>query len=184
MKLIHALALAAGAASVVGCKSTLDDRWRSDLATTLEDAHFRPVYEVLKDKGIISGEAEYKYTFWGLFGSAPDTFANEIGGPLVLKPGIKEAAFADACKKANCQILLAPRFTITKEVGFLWFSGSNKAVVEGVPAVLRLRKRFLLRSGSSIRAGWGPASAAVRLLCPVSQTSVNRCLIASIDKSG
>ena len=54
-----------------------------------------------------------------------------------LKPGVKEAAFADACKKANCQILLAPRFTVTKEVGFFWFSGRTKAVVEGIPAVLK-----------------------------------------------
>ena len=144
MKLIHALALAAVAASVVGCKSTLDDRWRSDLDTTLEDAHFRPVYEVLKDKGIVSGQAEESYSWWGIIGSAPDTFANEIGGPLTLNPGVKEAAFADACKKANCQILLAPRFTITKEVGFLWFSGSNKAVVEGVPAVLKTAEEIPL----------------------------------------
>ena len=57
MKLIPALALAAVAVSVVGCKSTMDDRWRSDMRTTLEDAHFRPVYEVQKNKGIVSGQA-------------------------------------------------------------------------------------------------------------------------------
>ena len=144
MKLIHAFTLAAVAVSLAGCRTTIDDRWRADLDTSLEKAHFRPVYEVQKEKGIISGEAEYKYTFWGLFGSAPDTFANEIGGPLVLKPGIKEAAFADACQKANCQILLAPRFTVTHEVGFLGFYGSDKAVVEGVPAVLKTAEEIPL----------------------------------------
>ncbi len=144
MKLIHAFMLSAVAVSMVGCKSTIDDRWRSDFATTLEDAHFRPVYEVQKDKGIVSGQAEEKYTWWGILGTGPDTFANEIGGPLTLKPGVKEAAFADACKKANCQILLAPRFTVTKETGFLWFSGGSKAVVEGVPAVLKTAEEIPL----------------------------------------
>ena len=56
MKAITAFALAAVAVSMVGCKSTLDDRWRSDMDTTLEDAHFRPVYEVQKEKGIVSGQ--------------------------------------------------------------------------------------------------------------------------------
>ena len=136
MKLTHVLMLAAVVASVAGCKSTLDDRWRADMETTLEDAHFRPIYRVLKDKGIVSGSAESSFILWGLLGEGPDTFANEIGGPITLTPGIKEAAFADACRKANCQILLAPRFTVTKERGILWFAGSDKAVVEGVPAVL------------------------------------------------
>lgn len=144
MKLIHAFALSAIAVSMVGCKTTIDDRWRSDLGTTLEEAHFRPVYQVQKEKGIVSGQAEETYSWWGIFGTAPDTYANEIGGPLTLKPGVKEAAFADACKKANCQILLAPRFTVTKETGFLWFSGSNKAVVEGVPAVLKTAEEIPL----------------------------------------
>ena len=160
MKLIHALALAAVAASVVGCKSTLDDRWRSDLGTTLEEAHFRPVYEVLKDKGIVSGQAVESYSWWGIIGSAPDTFANEIGGPLTLKPGVKEAAFADACKKANCQILLAPRFTVTKEVGFLWFSGSNKAVVEGVPAVLKTAEEIPLEKWVEYQSRLGPCKCS------------------------
>ena len=54
MKLIHAFALSAIAVSMVGCKTTIDDRWRSDLGTTLEEAHFRPVYQVQKEKGIVS----------------------------------------------------------------------------------------------------------------------------------
>ena len=137
MKTIHIVALSAVALTMVGCKTTIDDRWRSDLGTTLEEAHFRPVYEVQKDKGIVSGQAVDEYSWWGLVGTAPEVYANEIGGPLTLKPGVKEAAFADACKKANCQILLAPRFTVTWETGFLWFSGSKKATVEGVPAVLK-----------------------------------------------
>lgn len=125
------------AASLTGCKATFDDRWRSDLGTSLESAHFKPIYEVQKDKGLVKGEATEDYIFWGLIGNAPDTFANEIGGPLVLTPGVKEAAFADACQKAGCQILLSPRFTVTKKVGFLFFSGETKAVVEGIPAVLK-----------------------------------------------
>ena len=143
-KLMMAAAVAAIAGSMVGCKTTIDDRWRADMATSLESAHFRPVYEVQKDKGIVKGTAESNYTFWGLFGNSPDTFANEIGGPLVLKPGMKEAAFADACAKANCQILLAPRFTVTKERGFLWFSGTDKAVVEGIPAILKTAEEIPL----------------------------------------
>ena len=57
MKTLHIIALTAVTMTVVGCKSTIDDRWRADLGTTLEQAHFRPVYEVQKDKGIVSGEA-------------------------------------------------------------------------------------------------------------------------------
>ena len=156
MKLIKVFALSAIAVSMAGCKTTIDDRWRSDMATTLEDAHFRPVYEVLKDKGIVSGQAEETYSWWGIFGSGPDTFANEIGGPLTLKPGVKEAAFADACKKANCQVLLAPRFTVTKEVGFLWFSGSLKATVEGVPAVLKTAEEIPLEKWVEYKSKLAP----------------------------
>lgn len=156
MRAITVFAMTAIAASMVGCKSTIDDRWRSDLDTTLESAHFRPVYQVQKEKGIVSGQAEETYSWWGLVGSAPDTFANEIGGPLTLKPGVKEAAFADACKKANCQILLAPRFTVTKETGFFWFSGSNKAVVEGVPAVLKTAEEIPLEKWVELKSKLAP----------------------------
>ena len=144
MKMVHGMMLAAVAASLVGCRTTVDDRWRSDLSTTLEQAHFKPVYEVQKHKGIVSGEAIESYSFWGLVSSSPETYANEVGGPLVFKHGVKEAAFADACQKANCQILLAPRFTVTYETGFLWFSGKEKAVVEGVPAVLKTAEEIPL----------------------------------------
>ena len=161
MKLTHVLMLAAVVASVAGCKSTLDDRWRADMETTLEDAHFRPVYEVLKDKGIVSGSAESSFTFWGILGEGPDTFANEIGGPISLKPGIKEAAFADACRKANCQILLAPRFTVTKERGILWFSGSDKAVVEGVPAVLKTAEEIPLEKWVEYKSKFAPPPSAL-----------------------
>ena len=132
---VYALALAAVAMTMVGCRTTLDDRWRADFMADLSDAHFRPLYEA--QNKIVSGEAEAKYSWWGFVGTAPEVYANEIGGPLQLKPGCCEAAFADACKKANCQILLAPRFTVTKEVGFLWFSGRTKATVEGIPAFLK-----------------------------------------------
>ena len=158
MKLIYAFAFAAVAVSMTGCKSTMDDRWRSDLDTTLESAHFRPVYEVQKEKGIVSGEAEETYSWWGILGSGPDTFANEIGGPLTLTPGVKEAAFADACKKANCQILLAPRFTVTKEVGFF---GRNKAVVEGVPAVLKTAEEIPLEKWVELKSKLTPPCRAL-----------------------
>ena len=135
-KLMFAATLAAVAVSMVGCKSTSVDEWRSDLKTRLCPATFKPVYEVMKDKGIVKGYAEETYTWWGFVGNGPDTFANEIGGPIVLKPGVEEAAFQDACAKAGCTILLAPRYTVSKEKGILGFSGATKVTVEGVPAKL------------------------------------------------
>jgi hypothetical protein len=159
--------VAAVATSMVGCKTTMDDRWRSDLGTTLEEAHFRPVYEVQKEKGIVSGSAEETYSWWGIFGSSPDTYANEIGGPLTLKPGVKEAAFADACKKANCQILLAPRFTVTKETGFLWFCGRNKAIVEGVPAVLKTAEEIPLEKWVEYQSKLAPCKCKPSIANPL-----------------
>lgn len=144
MNKMTVLALGVAAVALAGCKSTMDDRWRADMDTTLENAHFRPVYEVMKDKGIVKGEASEEYSWWGFVGTSPEVYANEIGGPITLKPGVKEAAFADACSKAGCQILLAPRFTVTKETGFFWFCGKNKAVVEGVPAVLKTAEEIPL----------------------------------------
>ena len=131
-------AFAALAGAVVGCRSTNVDEWRSDLKTQLCPAKFKPVYEVMKDKGIVKGEAESEYTWWIWTTKSPDTFANEIGGPikLALKPGEAEAAFYDACNKSGASILLAPRFTVHKEVGPLWFYGRTKVTVEGVPAKL------------------------------------------------
>lgn len=135
-KIVMASLLAAIAVSMVGCRSTDVDEWRSDLKTRLSPACFKPVYEVMKDKGIVKGEAMEKYSWWGFVGTGPDTFANEIGGPLTLKPGVREAAFEDACAKSGASILLAPRFTVHKETGILWFSGLTKVTVEGVPAKL------------------------------------------------
>ena len=139
MKTITKLAVfAALATTLVGCQSTNVDEWRSDLKTQLCPAKFKPVYEVMKDKGIVTGEAESEYTWWFWYTKAPNTFANEIGGPLRLKlaPGEAEAAFYDACHKAGATILLAPRFTVYKEVGWFWFNGKTKVTVEGVPAKL------------------------------------------------
>ena len=134
-KLMMLSMLAAVAGSLVGCKSTNVDEWRPDLKTQLCPAKFTPVYEVMKDKGIVSGEASESWTWWFL-GDGPDTFANEIGGPITLRPGVKEAAFQDACAKSGATILLAPRFTIQKKVGWFWFDGETKVKVEGVPAKL------------------------------------------------
>ena len=131
-------AIAALACAIAGCKSTNVDEWRSDLKTSLCPAKFKPVYQVMKDKGIVTGEAECEYTWWFWTLKAPNTFANEIGGPISfsVKPGVAEAAFYDACNKSGATILLAPRFTVYKEVGWFWFDGKTKVVVEGVPAKL------------------------------------------------
>lgn len=134
-KLIVTGALAVVATVFTGCKSTNVDEWRSDLKTQLCPAQFKPVYEVMKDKGIVSGEASESWTWW-FIGEGPDTFANEIGGPISFKPGVKEAAFQDACAKSGATILLAPRFTVYKKVGWFWFDGETKVTVEGVPAKL------------------------------------------------
>ena len=48
--------LATVGVSLVGCKSTNVDEWRSDLKTQLCPAKFKPVYEVMKDKGIVKGD--------------------------------------------------------------------------------------------------------------------------------
>ena len=137
MNMTKVISIAALAVVAVGCKSTNVDEWRSDLKTQLCPAKFKPVYEVMKDKGIVSGEAEAEYTWWFWTTKSPNVFANEIGGPLALGPkGVAEAAFYDACNKAGATILLAPRFTVYKETGILWFSGKTKVTVEGVPAKL------------------------------------------------
>ena len=151
-------------AAITGCKSTLDDRWRADMDTSLEDAHFKPVYQVLTEKGIVKGEATATYSWWGIFGTSPEVYANEIGGPITLKPGVKEAAFADACAKAGCQILLAPRFTVTKERGIFYFCGSDKAVVEGVPAVLKTAEEIPLEKWVEMKAKLTPPPRPMGLL--------------------
>ena len=149
-KSVCVLALAAVAVTMVGCRTTIDDRWRADFEAELSDAHFRPIYET--QNKLVKGEAEAKYSWWGFVGTAPEVYANEIGGPIKLRPGCCEAAFADACQKANCQILLAPRFTVTKEVGFLWFSGRTKATVEGFPAVLKGTEEIPLEKWVEMRS--------------------------------
>ena len=140
------------AASLTGCKSTTDDRWRADLDVSLESAHFKPVYEVMTEKGIVKGSATSSFSWWGFVGDGPDVYANELGGPITFKVGVKEAAFADACKKANCQILLAPRFTITKTKGILGFSGEEQAVVEGIPAVLKTAEEIPLEKWIELKS--------------------------------
>ena len=91
----------------------------------------------MKDKGIVSGEAESEYTWWFWYTKSPNVFANEIGGPITIGPkGEAEATFYDACNKAGATILLAPRFTVYKETGWFWFNGKTKVTVEGVPAKL------------------------------------------------
>lgn len=135
-KILMVSALGAMALVMSGCRSTLVDEWRGDLDTKLCPARFKPVYEVMKDKGIVKGEAEEEFTWWFWYTKAPNTFANQIGGPLTLGKGCKDAAFYDACNKAGATILLAPRFTVYKERGILGFDGKTKVTVEGIPARL------------------------------------------------
>jgi hypothetical protein len=159
-KLLQLTVVTAIAVSVIGCKSTNVDEWRSDMKTQLCPAKFKPIYKVMNEKGIVKGEAEAEYTWWFWYKKAPDTFANEIGGPLTLKPGVAEAAFYDACNKSGATILLAPRFTIYKEAGWFWFNGKTKVMVEGVPAVLVGAEEVKHPEGVAPCAKCGACSAA------------------------
>ena len=103
-------------AAITGCKSTLDDRWRADMDTSLEDAHFKPVYQVLTEKGIVKGEATSTYSWWGILGTSPEVYANEIGGPITLKPGVKEAAFADDVAPPSSKDEALSRYSASGEV--------------------------------------------------------------------
>ena len=49
-------------------------------------------------------------------------------------PTLANAAVYDACTRSGASILLAPRFTVSEESSFLWFSGKKTVTVEGVPA--------------------------------------------------
>jgi len=135
-KLIVLGGLAAVAMAMTGCKTTLDDRWTSDLHTKLCPAAFKPKYEVMADKGIVSGKATKSYWFWFIGKESPDTYAYERNGFPSIVPTVADAALYDACSKVGAQILLAPRYTVTKEAGILWFDGSTTVTVEGVPARL------------------------------------------------
>ena len=135
-KLICASVLAAIATGMVGCKTTIDDCFRSDLRTDLVPAKFKPTVEVIKEKGIVKGTAKKSYWFWFFNHESPDSFAHEINGIFsgIMIPTVYNAAVYDACEKAGASILLAPRFTETSTTSFLWFSGEKTVSVEGVPA--------------------------------------------------
>jgi len=123
----------------VGCKTTVDDRWRADMTAKILPATFKPTYEVMKDKGIVKGTAESTTWFW-FFTTEPDTYANELTGhhSMGLKIGnsIASAALYNACENAGANIILAPRFIQTQEVGFLGFTRTLRVTCEGIPARL------------------------------------------------
>lgn len=123
------------AVALFGCASTKEDFWSSQTRTSLEPMKFTPVYQVMQDKGLVKGEANEEFTWWGFVGTGPDSFSNEIGA-FGLGNAMCEAAFYDACKKSGATILLAPRYSITKKRGIFWFSGTTKVEVEGIPAKL------------------------------------------------
>ena len=132
--LVGMLAIAAGL--ITGCKTTIDDKFRSDLRTELVAAKFKPKVEVMTDKGLAKGSATKSYWFWFIGHESPDAFAHEITsgyGGLML-PSVANAAVYDACAKSGASIILAPRFTEVETTGFLWFCGSKTVTVEGVPA--------------------------------------------------
>jgi len=129
---------------LVGCKSTLDDRWRSDMATELAPAKFKPVYRVLSEKGIVKGQATKSYWFWFIDEESPVEFANPItnGSRINFVHGVEDAAMYDACVRSGATILLAPRFTRITEKSFLGFSGKTTVYVEGIPARLEGAKEI------------------------------------------
>ena len=129
-------ALAASMFSITGCKTTIDDCFRSDLKTQLVAAKFKPTVEVMKEKGVVKGIAKKSYWFWFFPHETPDSFAHEIydGFSRLMIPSVYNAAVYDACEKSGASILLAPRFTETKTTSFLWFCGDTTVCVEGVPA--------------------------------------------------
>lgn len=135
-KLIIAAALMAVATGMTGCKTTIDDCFRSDLRTELVPAKFKPTVEVIKEKGIVKGTATKSYWFWLFNHKSPDSFAHEISDVFngLMIPSVYNAAVYDACEKSGASILLAPRFTETTTTSFLWFSGAKTVTVEGVPA--------------------------------------------------
>jgi len=132
IKIGACVALAIGMA---GCASTKEDFWSSQTRTSLEPMKFTPVYEVMKDKGLVKGVSAEEFTWWGIVGTGPTSFANELG-TFGFGNAMCEAAFYDACKKSGATILLAPRYSITKKRGWFWFSGTTQVEVEGIPAKL------------------------------------------------
>ena len=135
-KLMLVSTLALTVVGISGCKTTIDDCFRSDLRTELVPAKFKPTVEVIKDKGIVKGTAKKSYWFWFFNHESPDSFAHEINGIFsgLMIPSVYNAAVYDACEKSGASIILAPRFTETSTASFLWFSGEKTVSVEGVPA--------------------------------------------------
>ena len=135
-KLLIGCCLAVAAASLTGCKTTIEDHHRADLKTQLVAAKFKPTVEVMKDRGLVKGVATKSYWFWFVGKEAPETFSHELvdgfGGLMI--PTLANAAVYDACTRSGASILLAPRFTVSEESSFLWFSGKKTVTVEGVPA--------------------------------------------------
>lgn len=136
MNKLVVMSCVAAATVLCGCKTTIEDHHRADLKTKLVPAKFKPVVEVMKEKGIVRGTAVKSYWFWFCSKESPDSFSHEIvdGFSGLMIPTTANAAVYDACKKSGASILLAPRFITEEETGFFGFSGETKITVEGVPA--------------------------------------------------
>ena len=135
MKKISILAVAVVAAMFCGCKSTMQDIHVTDMNTEMVSAKFKPQVQVIGDS--VTGSATANTIFWGWWATEwPETFANQMTSSFGFSFGnpIKDAAVYDACKKAGADILLAPVFTVKKEIGFLWFEKNIEVTVKGVPA--------------------------------------------------
>ena len=135
-KLMSIAAVVVAVCSLAGCMTTIDECFRSNLKTQLVPAKFKPTVEVMKEMGVVRGEATKSYWFWFFPHETPDSFAHEItdGTSGLMIPSVYNAAVYDACEKSGASILLAPRFTEVETTGFLWFCGSRTVSVEGVPA--------------------------------------------------
>ena len=148
MKQIPSFVLSMIAAlTLTACTSVNQDFKRVPLDADIVPAKFKPTVEVIKTPTVARGNSESERIFWIISSKYPRKFASTGAAVDAANNGflaglfaknyedpLKSAAVYDACKKAGADILLAPRFTTERYVGFLWFLRSRKVSVEGIPA--------------------------------------------------
>lgn len=121
---------------VSGCASVkYDDIHRSNLHTALKPAVFKPEVEVI-DQNLVRGTAE-KEKVWFFTTKSPNSYVRDTGSSFhFMGNSLEAAAMYDACqRKPGTTILLAPRFTETRErSGFLGLVSHVTVTVEGIPA--------------------------------------------------
>lgn len=119
-----------------GCASVkYDDVNRSNLHTTLQPAVFKPEVEVIAQE-LVKGTAE-KEKIWFFTTKSPNSYVRDTGSSFhFMGSSLEAAAMYDACqKKPGTTIILAPRFTETRErSGFLGLVAHVTVTVEGIPA--------------------------------------------------